>query len=177
MSTFERLVDRQGRPLSQIWPAVKQFQDVQDVLDRNRVLIAEINHNHQLGTNVALERNVPMLRELNGNIAKAVQLYKEAADSFVSAFVGDDKDGASLQPVLQQQAHVQMLSAHQGAAAGAALQHQPLQPETSGHPQLQQMSSQLPSQHQQQWQPTAGQQPHQHSTERQGVQSQPRPGS
>lgn len=83
--SLENLVDKHGRPLIEIWPQVRQFQDVQDVLDRNRLLIAEINHNHQLGTNVALERNVPMLRELNGNIAKVVQSYKEAADSFVTA--------------------------------------------------------------------------------------------
>jgi hypothetical protein len=84
--SFDALVDREGRPLSQIWPAVSQFQTVQDILDRNRVLIAEINHNHQLGTHVALERNVPMLRELNSNIAKVLELYKEAADSFVQSF-------------------------------------------------------------------------------------------
>jgi Early Flowering 4 domain len=91
--SFDSLVDCQGRPLTQIWPAVKQFQEVQDVLDRNRVLIAEINHNHQLGTHVALERNVPMLRELNGNVAKAVQLYKEAADSFVVGVMGQEHTG------------------------------------------------------------------------------------
>lgn len=93
--SFDHLVDREGRPLTQIWPAVRQFQDVQDILDRNRVLIAEINHNQQLGTNVALERNVPMLRELNGNIARVVQLYQEAADSFVTNMLSTD--GQSLQ--------------------------------------------------------------------------------
>jgi Early Flowering 4 domain len=84
--SFEALVDKHGRPLAQIWPAVKQFQEVQDILERNRLLIAEINHNHQQGTHVALERNVPMLRELNQNIAKVLELYKEAADSFVQSF-------------------------------------------------------------------------------------------
>ena len=88
--SFDHLVDREGRPLTQIWPAVRQFQDVQDILDRNRVLIAEINHNQQLGTNVALERNVPMLRELNGNIAKVVSLYQEAADSFSSSLLSTE---------------------------------------------------------------------------------------
>lgn len=83
--TLDSLVDKNGRPLHQIWPGVRKFQDVQDILDRNRVLIAEINHNHELGTNAALERNVPMLRELNANIAKVVQLYRESADSFVQA--------------------------------------------------------------------------------------------
>lgn len=61
---------------------VRRFQEVQDVLDRNRVLIAEIHHNHQVGSQIALERNVPMLRELNGNVEKAVALYEKAAQSF-----------------------------------------------------------------------------------------------
>lgn len=84
--SFETLVDKQGRPLSQIWPAVSQFQEVQDTLDRNELLIAEINQNHQQGTHVALERNVPMLRELNQNIAKVLELYQRAAESFVQSF-------------------------------------------------------------------------------------------
>jgi Early Flowering 4 domain len=99
--SFDNLVDRHGRPLFQVWPAVKQFQDVQDILDRNRVLIAEINHNHQLGTSESLERNVPMLRELNGNIAKVVQLYQEAADSFVGNLFSPGEAGA--QPPAQAQ--------------------------------------------------------------------------
>lgn len=97
--SFDTLVDKQGRPLSQIWPAVGQFQEVQDVLDRNRLLIVEINQNHQQGTQVALERNVPMLRELNQNIAKVLELYQQAADSFVKSFnapsgTGDTPQGA-----------------------------------------------------------------------------------
>lgn len=90
--SFESLVDKQGRPLAQIWPAVKQFQEVQDLLDRNRLLIAEITHNHEQGTHTALERNVPMLRELNQNIARVLQLYKHAADSFVTSFDNPEED-------------------------------------------------------------------------------------
>lgn len=97
--SFDTLVDKQGRPLSQVWPAVRQFKEVQDILDRNRLLIAEINQNHQQGTHVALERNVPMLRELNQNIAKVLELYQQAADSFVQSFsspagAGDTHQGA-----------------------------------------------------------------------------------
>ena len=110
--SFDTLVDRQGRPLSQVWPAVQQFQDVQDILDRNRVLIAEINHNQQLGTNVALERNVPMLKELNTNIARVVELYQGAADSFVTTLFSPNEGDAEHQHVLPlqqqlQQAHAQ----------------------------------------------------------------------
>jgi NAD(P)H-dependent flavin oxidoreductase YrpB (nitropropane dioxygenase family) len=83
---FETLVDKHGRPLSQLWPEVSKFQQVQDLLDRNRLLVAEISHNHQLGTHSALERNVPMLQELNQNIARVLQLYKNAADTFAACF-------------------------------------------------------------------------------------------
>lgn len=95
--SLDNLVDKHGRPLAQVWPAVKQFQEVQDILERNRVLIAEINNNHQLGTSVALERNVPLLRELNSNIGKVVQLYQEAADSFVSNLFTPSDEGQPAQ--------------------------------------------------------------------------------
>jgi Early Flowering 4 domain len=142
--SFDSLVDCQGRPLTQIWPAVKQFQEVQDVLDRNRVLIAEINHNHQLGTHVALERNVPMLRELNGNVAKAVQLYKEAADSFVVGVMGQEHNGAgTAQPNGQEQQH---------AVQPQQLLSPPMQPRQP-QPQSQLHAMPLQQQHQQQQQP------------------------
>jgi len=80
---MQHLVDKHGRPLHQVWPGVAKLEGVQLLLDRNRVLIAEVNQNHATGTAVALERNVPMLRELNANIAKVVALYREAADGFV----------------------------------------------------------------------------------------------
>lgn len=88
--SLDSLTDASGRPLEQVWPAVKHFQEVQDLLERNRCLIAEINHNHEVGTNVALQRNVPMLRELNANIAKIVQMYRYTAESFVTA-VNEEK--------------------------------------------------------------------------------------
>ena len=91
-------MDQQGRPLAQIWPAVTEFREVQDLLDRNRLLIAEITHNHEQGTHAAVERNVPLLQELNENIAKVLQLYKHAADSFVASFAlpkGDEGAGGS----------------------------------------------------------------------------------
>lgn len=95
--SFETLVDKQGRPLAQIWPAVKQFQEVQDLLDRNRLLIAEITHNHQQSTQTSLERNVPMLQELNQNIARVLELYKHAADSFVESQKGrESKRGGDI---------------------------------------------------------------------------------
>ena len=96
--SFDTLVDKQGRPLSQVWPAVSQFQEVQDILDRNKLLIAEINQNHQQGTHVALERNVPMLRELNQNIAKVLELYQQAAASFVKNFNAPVANGAGDAP-------------------------------------------------------------------------------
>jgi hypothetical protein len=118
---LENLVDKDGRPLTEIWPQVRLFQDVQDILDRNRLLIAEINHNHQLGTNVALERNVPMLRELNSNIGRVVQSYKEAADSFVTALFP-----ATSQADAQQHAAAQQMQ--EGLVPGQPQAHPPQQP-------------------------------------------------
>jgi hypothetical protein len=126
--SLENLVDKDGRPLTEIWPQVRLFQDVQDILDRNRILIAEINHNHQLGTNVALERNVPMLRELNSNIAKVVQSYKKAADSFVTA----------LFPVTSEADAQQHAAAQQMPEGPIHCQPQPHQPQQHTYNQTQQ---------------------------------------
>lgn len=61
------------------WPGVEKLNQAQDILDRNRFLINEINNNHRLRTPEALARNVVLIRELNGNIAKVVNLYRELA--------------------------------------------------------------------------------------------------
>ena len=85
-SRTKRDIAQQGRPVAQIWPDVTEFQHAQDLLDRNRLLIAEIAQNHEQGTHSAVERNVPLLQELNENIARVIDLYKHAADSFVASF-------------------------------------------------------------------------------------------
>lgn len=66
-------------------PGVEKFDAVQGVLETNRLLIIEINRNHGLRTPEALARNVVLIRELNANVGKVVQLYKELSVLFSMA--------------------------------------------------------------------------------------------
>ncbi|KAE8667080.1 Protein ELF4-LIKE 3 [Hibiscus syriacus] len=46
----------------------KSFVQVQDILDQNRLLINEINQNHESKVPDNLSRNVGLIKELNNNI-------------------------------------------------------------------------------------------------------------
>lgn len=59
------------------WPGTEKLLQVQDILNRNKLLIAQIHHNHEARTAESLQRNVALIRELNTNIAKVVQSYQE----------------------------------------------------------------------------------------------------
>ncbi|KAK9804119.1 hypothetical protein WJX73_000856 [Symbiochloris irregularis] len=63
------------------WPPLQKFSTVQDILDQNKILIAEVNHNHDTRTPEALARNVILINELNSNISKVVQIYKELSSA------------------------------------------------------------------------------------------------
>ena len=63
-------------------PGIEKFDAVQGVLETNRLLIIEINRNHGLRTPEALARNVVLIRELNANVGKVVDLYKELSVQF-----------------------------------------------------------------------------------------------
>ncbi|KAJ9551250.1 hypothetical protein OSB04_015295 [Centaurea solstitialis] len=60
----------------------KSFVQVQDILDQNRVLINEINQNHESRIPDNLGRNVGLIRELNNNIRKVVHLYSHLSSNF-----------------------------------------------------------------------------------------------
>ncbi|GAV81197.1 DUF1313 domain-containing protein [Cephalotus follicularis] len=60
----------------------KSFVQVQDVLDQNRVLINEINQNHDSKIPGNLSRNVGLIRELNNNIRRVVDLYGDLSSNF-----------------------------------------------------------------------------------------------
>jgi hypothetical protein len=66
------------------WPGYDKFSAVQSLLDRNQLLIEEINTNHGQRSQEALGRNVALINELNDNCMKIVALYKELSDVFVS---------------------------------------------------------------------------------------------
>ncbi|CAA3003149.1 Hypothetical predicted protein [Olea europaea subsp. europaea] len=60
----------------------KNFIQVQNILDQNRVLINEINRNHESKIPDNLSRNVGLIRELNNNIRRVVDLYGHLSTSF-----------------------------------------------------------------------------------------------
>ncbi|CAA2993079.1 Hypothetical predicted protein [Olea europaea subsp. europaea] len=63
----------------------KNFVQVQNILDQNRVLINEINQNHESKIPDNLSRNVGLIRELNNNIRRVVDLYGHLSTSFTKS--------------------------------------------------------------------------------------------
>ncbi|KAK4551385.1 hypothetical protein RGQ29_021487 [Quercus rubra] len=59
----------------------KSFGQVQHILDQNRLLINEINQNHESKIPDNLSRNVGLIRELNNNIRRVVDLYADLSSS------------------------------------------------------------------------------------------------
>ncbi|GBG79397.1 hypothetical protein CBR_g29546 [Chara braunii] len=76
-----------------MWPGYEKFKVVQDILDQNRLLITEINHNHEMRLPENLTRNVQLIRQLNDNAAKIVEVYGEISASFVKAFGNQKREG------------------------------------------------------------------------------------
>lgn len=60
----------------------KSFVQVQNILDQNRLLINEINQNHESKIPDNLSRNVGLIRELNNNIRRVVDLYSDLSTNF-----------------------------------------------------------------------------------------------
>lgn len=63
----------------------KSFVQVQNILDQNRLLISEINQNHESKIPDNLSRNVGLIRELNNNIRRVVDLYADLSTSFTKS--------------------------------------------------------------------------------------------
>ncbi|XP_057505760.1 protein ELF4-LIKE 3-like isoform X1 [Actinidia eriantha] len=61
------------------------FVQVQNILDHNRLLINEINQNHESKIPDNLSRNVGLIRELNDNIRRVVDLYADLSTSFTKS--------------------------------------------------------------------------------------------
>nr|AJD80258.1 EFL4 [x Doritaenopsis hybrid cultivar] len=70
------------------------FGQVQTILDQNRLLINEINQNHESKIPDNLSRNVRLIRELNNNIRRVVDLYADLSTSF-SKSLEDSSNGDS----------------------------------------------------------------------------------
>ncbi|KAK8547270.1 hypothetical protein V6N13_118851 [Hibiscus sabdariffa] len=63
----------------------KSFVQVQNILDQNRLLINEINQNHESKIPDNLSRNVGLIRELNNNIRRVAELYADLSSSFAKS--------------------------------------------------------------------------------------------
>lgn len=70
----------------------KSFVQVQSILEQNRLLINEINQNHESKLPDNLGKNVGLIRELNNNIRRVVDLYAELSTSFARSV---DSEGDS----------------------------------------------------------------------------------
>lgn len=78
------------------WTAFnKSFRQVQSMLDRNRLLIQQVNDNHQSRIPDNMAKNVSLIQELNGNISKVVSLYSDLNSDFSSMCQQhmDDRNG------------------------------------------------------------------------------------
>ncbi|MQL96806.1 hypothetical protein Taro_029491 [Colocasia esculenta] len=63
----------------------RSFVQVQSILDQNRLLINEINQNQASRAPAELTRNVGLIRELNTNIWRVVDLYAGLSASFTGS--------------------------------------------------------------------------------------------
>ncbi|KAD3068199.1 hypothetical protein R6Q59_017852 [Mikania micrantha] len=64
----------------------KGFIEAQSVLDQNRLLIQQVNENHQSKIPDNLVKNVALIQEINGNISKVRSVYSNLSMNF-SKFV------------------------------------------------------------------------------------------
>jgi hypothetical protein len=79
-------------------------RQVQFLLDHNRLLINEINQNHEAKVPEGLTRNVTLIRQLNSNIGKVVDLYASLSSNFSNVFenlqeVNSDQINTTSRPV------------------------------------------------------------------------------
>lgn len=73
----------------------KSYVQVQNILDQNRLLINEINQNHESKIPDNLSRNVGLIRELNNNIRRVVDLYSDLSTSFTKSMDASSEGDSS----------------------------------------------------------------------------------
>uniref|UniRef100_A0A0E0D225 Protein EARLY FLOWERING 4 domain-containing protein n=1 Tax=Oryza meridionalis TaxID=40149 RepID=A0A0E0D225_9ORYZ len=91
------------------------FVQVQSLLDQNRVLINEINQNHESKVPGDLSRNVGLIRELNNNIRRVVDLYADLSSLFAASSAGGApaaSEGASVGTAVRHAGHKRVRSTH-----------------------------------------------------------------
>ncbi|KAJ4720062.1 Early flowering 4 [Melia azedarach] len=78
----------------EVWETFNNnFRRVQSVLDRNRVLIQQVNENHQSRIPDNMVKNVALIQEINGNISKVVSLYSDLSTNFTGVYNQRNKNG------------------------------------------------------------------------------------
>uniref|UniRef100_A0A0E0KEY5 Protein EARLY FLOWERING 4 domain-containing protein n=1 Tax=Oryza punctata TaxID=4537 RepID=A0A0E0KEY5_ORYPU len=90
------------------------FVQVQSLLDQNRVLINEINQNHESKVPGDLSRNVGLIRELNNNIRRVVDLYADLSSLFAASSGGGPaaSEGGSVGTAVRHAGHKRVRSTH-----------------------------------------------------------------
>lgn len=73
----------------------KNFVQVQKILDQNKLLINKINQNHESKIPDNLTRNVGLIRELNNNFRRVVDLYVGLSNSFPKSMEEGSSEGDS----------------------------------------------------------------------------------
>ncbi|MBA0807234.1 hypothetical protein Gohar_023052 [Gossypium harknessii] len=67
----------------EVWDTLRySFKKAQAVLDQNRELIKKVNENHQSKIPDNLVKNVGLIREINGNISKVIEIYSGLSVNF-----------------------------------------------------------------------------------------------
>ncbi|XP_042514916.1 protein EARLY FLOWERING 4-like [Macadamia integrifolia] len=83
----DKIEDDAGEGDVEVWKKFNEsFKQIQSVLDQNRLLIQQVNENHQSKIPDNLAKNVGLIREINGNISKVVSLYSDLSSNFSSVF-------------------------------------------------------------------------------------------
>jgi len=92
--TINQNANKEDEVDAEVWATFNNsFRQVQSVLDRNRVLIQQVNENHQSRTPDNMVKNVSLIQELNGNISKVVGLYSDLNSNFSTAYHQRNNNG------------------------------------------------------------------------------------
>lgn len=73
---------------------MSKFAEVQDLLERNRIIIMQVNSNHARRTNEALALNHTLLEELNSNVHKVAEIYEELQQQVLGEGPASDPNGS-----------------------------------------------------------------------------------
>ncbi|CAM8961769.1 unnamed protein product [Rhodiola kirilowii] len=71
----------------EVWNSFNDgFRQVQSLLDRNRILIQQVNENHRSKIAENMVKNVALIQEMNANISNIVCIYSDLSNDFSTVF-------------------------------------------------------------------------------------------